>query len=67
MKKNFKLLNGMELPSIGFGTWRATGEDAQQAVSTAIESGYRLISTATGAKSMPTPGARWRRSTRTDW
>ena len=46
MKKNFNLLNGMELPSIGFGTWRATGEDAQQAVSTAIESGYRLIDTA---------------------
>lgn len=46
MKTSFQLSNGMELPAIGFGTWRATGEEAQQAVRTAIECGYRLIDTA---------------------
>lgn len=46
MKTSFQLSNGVELPAIGFGTWRATGEEAQQAVRTAIECGYRLIDTA---------------------
>ncbi|MGI6222978.1 MAG: aldo/keto reductase [Prevotella sp.] len=46
METKFKLRNGITLPAIGFGTWRATGEEAQLAVKTAIECGYRLIDTA---------------------
>ena len=36
----------MRLPEIGFGTWRLTGSEAQNAVRGAIGCGYRLIDTA---------------------
>lgn len=38
--------NGVKCPLIGFGTWRARGEDAYKAVKHAIEVGYRHIDTA---------------------
>lgn len=45
--KNFKLNNGMEIPAIGFGTWQIEeGENAYNAVKTAIEKGYTHIDTA---------------------
>ena len=40
-----KLLNGLELPTIGFGTYKAVGNCAD-AVRAAIDAGYRLIDTA---------------------
>lgn len=41
------LNNGVLVPQLGLGTWQAKdGHEAQQAVSTAIHSGYRLIDTA---------------------
>lgn len=47
MKKHFKLNNGIEIPSIGFGTWQTPdGDTAINAVKTAIEAGYRHIDTA---------------------
>ncbi|NLT25131.1 MAG: aldo/keto reductase [Microbacteriaceae bacterium] len=33
--------------AIGFGTWPFQGDDAERAVATAVEAGYRLIDTAT--------------------
>ena len=34
------------MPIIGFGTWTLTGKDCEKAVSTALETGYRHIDTA---------------------
>jgi diketogulonate reductase-like aldo/keto reductase len=45
--KNFTLYNNTTIPSIGFGTWKlADGEDAANAVATALKAGYRHIDTA---------------------
>jgi Aldo/keto reductases, related to diketogulonate reductase len=42
-----KLNNGVEIPMLGFGTWQAKdGEEAYNAIKTAIEAGYRHIDTA---------------------
>ncbi len=42
-----KLNNGTEIPVLGFGTYRLTGEkQVKEAVTAALETGYRLIDTA---------------------
>ena len=41
-----KLHNGVEMPIFGLGTWALKGENCIQAISWAIEMGYRLIDTA---------------------
>jgi diketogulonate reductase-like aldo/keto reductase len=41
-----KLSNGVELPSIGLGTFRATGESVQVAVKAAVQCGITHIDTA---------------------
>lgn len=50
MKKltdGFKLLNGYQIPCVGFGTWQTPdGETAVKAVKSAIEAGYRHIDAA---------------------
>ena len=51
MKLNFestaRLNNGVQIPRLGFGTWRlAPGEETENGVSLALESGYRHIDTA---------------------
>ncbi len=44
---HFTLANGVQIPKIGFGTWRIPdGKDAYDAVAAALESGYRHIDTA---------------------
>ena len=40
-----KLMNGLQLPGIGFGTYKA-GEKSFEAVRAALDAGYRLIDTA---------------------
>ena len=45
MTPEIKLLNGLELPGIGFGTYKAE-EKSFEAVRAAIDAGYRLIDTA---------------------
>jgi diketogulonate reductase-like aldo/keto reductase len=47
MTKTYKLNNGIEIPSIGFGTWQTPdGDTAKNAVIEAIKAGYRHIDTA---------------------
>ena len=40
------LANGVEIPQLGLGTWPMNDAETTQAVSTAIELGYRMIDTA---------------------
>ncbi|WUN22892.1 aldo/keto reductase [Streptomyces sp. NBC_00316] len=40
------LNNGIEMPQLGFGVWQVPDSEAAEAVTTAIESGYRSIDTA---------------------
>lgn len=46
--KSYTLNNGISIPVLGFGTWKAeSGEVAYQAVLEALKAGYRHIDTAT--------------------
>jgi diketogulonate reductase-like aldo/keto reductase len=40
------LNNGVEMPQLGFGVWQVADDEAERAVSTALEAGYRSIDTA---------------------
>ncbi len=40
------LNNGVEMPQLGFGVWQVPDDEAQKAVATALEAGYRSIDTA---------------------
>ncbi|WP_051820171.1 aldo/keto reductase [Streptomyces sp. NRRL S-920] len=40
------LNNGVEMPQLGFGVWQVPDDEAQGAVTTALEAGYRSIDTA---------------------
>lgn len=42
-----KLIDGSEIPQLGLGTWKLTGDEAYRVVREAIEIGYRHIDTAT--------------------
>ncbi len=44
--KNFVLNNGIEMPSVGIGTFLLSPADAEVSVREAIKSGYRLVDTA---------------------
>ena len=47
VKKIFTLSNGVEMPGIGFGTWKAKdGETAYDSIIEALKAGYRHIDTA---------------------
>ena len=47
MRKEFKLYNGVIIPSIGFGTWQIeNGDSAYQSTLFALNAGYRHIDTA---------------------
>lgn len=41
-----ELSDGYRMPALGFGTWPLTGDEATRAVTTALQTGYRLIDTA---------------------
>ena len=43
---SIRLRNGAEMPRLGLGTWPMMGDDATNAVRTALEMGYRLLDTA---------------------
>ncbi|CAM5348363.1 hypothetical protein SGRI78S_01650 [Streptomyces griseus subsp. griseus] len=40
------LNNGVDMPQLGFGVWQVPDDEAEKAVATAIETGYRSIDTA---------------------
>ncbi|MET9736043.1 aldo/keto reductase [Streptomyces sp. NPDC006458] len=40
------LNNGVEMPQLGFGVWQVPDAEAERAVATALETGYRSIDTA---------------------
>jgi diketogulonate reductase-like aldo/keto reductase len=40
------LNNGVQMPQLGFGVWQVPDDEAQAAVATALEAGYRSIDTA---------------------
>lgn len=42
-----RLTSGAEMPLLGFGTWQLEGQIARDAVSAALEAGYRHLDTAT--------------------
>ena len=44
--ENFKLSNGIEIPSIGFGTWLLEGEKVTEPLKIALAKGYTHIDTA---------------------
>ena len=47
MVKTLKMNNGLEIPLLGFGTFKAAdGEEAYQSTLAAIKAGYRHIDTA---------------------
>ena len=39
-------VQGVSVPALGLGTWRLTGRDCYEAVSTALDAGYRHVDTA---------------------
>jgi 2,5-diketo-D-gluconate reductase A len=47
MTETVELRSGTTMPMVGFGTWQLRGEQAYDAVSFALETGYRHIDTAT--------------------
>ncbi|KAK9875418.1 hypothetical protein WA026_007811 [Henosepilachna vigintioctopunctata] len=44
--QSFKLNNGREMPSVGYGTWMAKDDELEKAIEAALEIGYRHIDTA---------------------
>ena len=44
---NIVLNDGNTMPQLGLGVWRASDDDVEQAVTWAIDAGYRLVDTAT--------------------
>lgn len=46
VRDSFILSNGVQIPCVGFGTWRASGEEAYESALTALSLGYRHIDTA---------------------
>lgn len=43
---SLSLNNGVDMPQLGFGVWQVPDDEAERAVVTAIEAGYRSIDTA---------------------
>lgn len=58
----YKLLNGVEVPCIAFGTWKMPERVAADAVKCAIETGYRHIDTAAAYQNEEYVGAGIRES-----
>jgi len=53
----FALNTNTAIPAVGFGTYLISNEDAEAAISTAIQTGYRHIDTASGYRNEETVGA----------
>ncbi|CEI82214.1 2,5-diketo-D-gluconic acid reductase [Oceanobacillus oncorhynchi subsp. incaldanensis] len=56
------LHDGVQIPAVGFGTYKLKGQQGAQAINTAITNGYRLIDTAYNYENEATVGEAVRRS-----
>ncbi len=57
LESSFTLANGNKIPCVGFGTWQsAEGDEAYNAVLSALRSGYRHIDTAAAYKNEKSVG-----------
>lgn len=48
LNENYTLLNGVEIPKLGLGTWEISNENVVQAIKEAVNMGYHHIDTAQG-------------------
>jgi len=64
MKKTIKLTNGVEMPILGLGTFRAQGRECERAVDFALNNGYDHIDTAQGYENEKQVGNGWKASGR---
>lgn len=62
MQKSFTAADGLELPAIGFGTYQLTGVRGREALTRAIQNGYRLIDSAVNYQNEGMVGQAVRRS-----
>ena len=60
--ENIKLVNGVEMPLLGYGVFRVNPEECERCVSDALNVGYRLIDTAQAYGNEEGVGRAWRKS-----
>ena len=57
-----RLLNGVEMPALGYGVFLVSPEECERCVSDALSVGYRLIDTAQAYANEEGVGSAWRKS-----
>ena len=57
-----KLINGVEMPLLGYGVFRVPADECERCVSDALSVGYRLIDTAQVYRNEEGVGSAWRKS-----
>lgn len=60
--ETYTLINGVEIPCVGFGTWKIDGNSAETAVAEALRAGYVHIDTAAAYENEEAVGAGIKRS-----
>lgn len=60
--ENIKLVNGVEMPLLGYGVFRVNPEECERCVSDALKVGYHLIDTAQAYGNEEGVGRAWRKS-----
>ena len=60
--ENIKLVNGVEMPLLGYGVFRVNPEECERCMSDALNVGYRLIDTAQAYGNEEGVGRAWRKS-----
>lgn len=60
--ENIKLVNGVEMPLLGYGVFMVNPEECERCVSDALNVGYRLIDTAQAYGNEEGVGRAWRKS-----
>lgn len=57
-----KLVNGVEMPLLGYGVFKVSPEECERCVSDALKAGYRMIDTAQAYGNEEGVGRAWRKS-----
>lgn len=60
--ENIKLVNGVEMPLLGYGVFRVSPDECERCVSDALKVGYRMIDTAQVYGNEEGVGRAWRKS-----